>query len=69
MEEAVAYGNSLVMDRERELMEEIMASGMVYIEPPELDLEGIRAQALAIVGEMVEEGLFRKDLYEKVLEL
>ncbi|NMB16538.1 MAG: TRAP transporter substrate-binding protein [Firmicutes bacterium] len=69
MNDAVEYGNTLVMDREKELMEEIMASGMIYIEPPELELESIREAALAIVGQMVEEGHFRKDMYEKVLGL
>jgi len=69
MEEAVAYGNSLVMDRERELMDEILARGITVIDVPELQLEEIREAALAIVEEMVDEGLFRRDMYEKVLEL
>ena len=61
MEEAVAYGNSLVMDRERELMDEILARGITVIDVPELQLEEIREAALAIVEEMVDEGLFRRE--------
>ncbi|NMB16749.1 MAG: TRAP transporter substrate-binding protein [Firmicutes bacterium] len=69
MAEAVEYGNQLVFQREAELMDELLASGMTIIEPPELDLDGIRSEALKIIEKMVQEGMYNKELYDKVQQL
>jgi tripartite ATP-independent transporter DctP family solute receptor len=69
MAEAVEYGNQLVFQREAELMDELLASGMTIIEPPELDLDSIRTEALKIIEKMVQEGMYNKELYDKVQQL
>jgi len=67
MKDAVKYGDDFAVEQEDKLMKDLLVNhNMKLIETPELELDSIRKAALDTIEKMIEEGLWNKELFNKI---